>query len=306
MNKRSSVHRASTWVVGLFAMLSAHRIDAQMVYSLQLIPAGTIVVDPKADHWNELVLLARPTLTSGDVDRLPLGLQQAVTRYAYTVLATIAKTPPGAEEDLPASVYRLAEVGVGYSAPMDGVQVIVSARQSPETGTLGIIDRQVVAQNERDLEKARVVVRSSTLIMFDMDAILARETGHRVEPLRTLVWIDPQTGKSASAMWLMRRRKNGSERQESWEVRKDQMQVHPGGKRANNRLHVDASTFVLGIPTATTFGLEQLLPGREIPWTDGLSELAGKSSYSAENLAEFTASLNQAIQLAATGPATAP
>ncbi len=306
MKKRRRVLRASACVVGLFTVLSANRSDAQMVYSLQLIPAGTIVVDPKADHWNELVLLARPTLTSGDLDRLPLGLQQAVTRYAYTVLATITKAPPLAAEDPPKSVYRLEEVGVGYSASIDGVQVIVSSRQNPETSTLGIIDRQVVAQNELDLEKARVVVRSSTLMMFEMDAILARETGHRVEPLRTLVWIDPQTGRSAIAMWLMRRPENGSEHQELWEVRKDPMQVHPGGKRANNRLHVDASTFVLGIPTATSFGLEHLLPGREIPWTDGLSELAGKSSYSAKTLAEFTASLHQAIQSAATGPATAP
>ena len=128
--------RASACVVGLFTVLSANRSDAQMVYSLQLIPAGTIVVDPKADHWNELVLLARPTLTSGDLDRLPLGLQQAVTRYAYTVLATITKAPPLAAEDPPKSVYRLEEVGVGYSASIDGVQVIAHDVCSPPITSL--------------------------------------------------------------------------------------------------------------------------------------------------------------------------
>ena len=306
MNQRSTFIRASALLVWLIAVAFSNRIDAQMVRSLQSVPAGTIVVDPDADHWNELILLAWPSLTSGDLDRLPSGLQQAVTRYAYTVLATVTNAPPPGQANAPASPYRLAEVGVGYSAQVDGMQTIVSATQTPQGSLLGIIDRQVVAQNERDLEQARVVVRSSTLMMFDMEAILARENGHRPEPLRTLVWIDPQTGKSAIAMWLLKRRDDGPAETEAWDVREDPMQVHPGGKRAHNRLHVDASTFVLGIPTATSFGLERLLPGRQITWTDELSELAGKSSSSPETLAEFTTELNQAIQSVKTGRETAP
>jgi hypothetical protein len=320
MDQRNWVIKASAFLGALFLVLSTNRTHAQIVYALQRIPAGTIVVDAEADRWNELILLARPSLTSGDLDRLPLGLQQAVTRFSYTVLATVSTAPPEPDPAVrglspaespetaipPARRYWLAEVGVGYSAPLDGVQKIVSASPAAEADALGIIERQVVAQNERDLDKARVVVRSSTLIMFDLDVILAGENGHRVELSRSLVWIDPLTGKSAIAMWLLGQRKAGPEAPESLHAREDAIQVHPGGTRASNRLHVDASTFVLGIPTATSFGLERLLPGRQVPWTDSLSNLAGKSSYEPETLAEFTVAFDQAIRAAAKGPAAAP
>ena len=304
-------------IVGVLTTIaSAKGADPPVVYALQRIPAGTIVVDAEAGRWNQLILLARPVLTSGDIDRLPSGLQPSVSRFSYTVLATVSKSPPLPSAGPPARArsgdatnettnrratrYRLAEVGIGYSAPVQGRQVIVTASQSADA-KLGFIDRQILGQNESDLETAAVVVRSSTLMMFESFAILARESGHREEKVRNLVWIDPNTGKAAMAMWVLKQRSGGPG--ESLTVADDPMQVHAGGTRASNRLHVDAGTFLLGIPTAKTFGLEQLLRGRQVHWTDTLRELAGKSSYSSETLAQLTAALNDALRATETGSA---
>jgi hypothetical protein len=283
--------------------------DGQVVYSLQRIPDGTVVVDAKADRWNQLILLAQPVLNSGDIDQLSSALQQAVSRFSYTVMATVAKSPPLTAADPPphgsaadvskqtdqrSDHYQLREVGLGYSAPVQDRQVIVTASTEAANADLGFIDRQVLSQNESDLENARVVVRSSTLMMFDMAAILKRAGGHREELVRNLVWIDPQTGRSAMAMWVVKQ-VSGAEIEDSWTVAADPIQVYPGGTRDRNRLHVDASTFLLGIPTSKTFALEHLLRGRQIEWNESLRQLAGKSSYSSDTLIKLTTELNQAM-----------
>jgi hypothetical protein len=322
MHQPISVIRTLSFLGALTILSSADGADTKLVYSLQKIPAGTTVVDAKADRWNQLILLARPMLMSGDIDRISSGLKQSVSHFSYTVLATVSNSPPVPAADSRArsssatdsnetsnprsSSYRLMEVGIGYSAPVQGRQVIVTAAQDGGTADLGIIDRQVLSQTERDLETARVVVRSSTLMMFDLIAILARENGHREEQVRNLVWIDPQTGKSAIAMWVVEQRGEGGGPGESLTVRDDPMQVYPSGTRGINRLHVDASTFLLGIPTAKTFGLERLLRGRQIRWTSALRELASKSSYSSETLADFSAALSEAIRATRSGSAVPP
>ncbi len=108
------------------------------------------------------------------------------------------------------------------------------------------------------------------------------------------------------AMWVVEQRGDGGGPGESLTVRDDPMQVYPSGTRGNNRLHVDASTFLLGIPTAKTFGLEHLLRSRQIQWTGSLGKLASKSSYSSETLAEFTAALSQAIRATQSESAVPP
>ena len=319
MNYSSSVIGTLVFFGSLAIIASAFGAETKVVYSLQRIPPGTIVVDPEAERWNELILLARPMVTSGDIERLPSGVAQSVSRFSYTIMATISKLPRESAGDPPAkgssaadanetansqeASYRLTEVGIGYSARVQGRDVLVSASQEVANANLGIIDRQVLAQNEKDLDTARVIVRSSTLMMFELVAILARENGNREEPIRTMVWINEKTGKSAMAMWVAEQRSDDGGLGESTTRPDDPMQVHSGGKRGDNRLHVDAGTFFLGIPTSKTFGLEHLLRGRQIQWTDTLRELANKSSYSRETMAKFTAELSKAIRATQNGSA---
>ncbi len=94
MNQLSSVIRTLAFLGALTVLAAADGADTKVVYSLQKIPAGTTVVDAKADHWNQLILLARPMLTSGDIDRISSSLQQSVSRFSYTILATVSNSPP--------------------------------------------------------------------------------------------------------------------------------------------------------------------------------------------------------------------
>ncbi len=293
----------------LAVMSSAIRAEEQFVYPLQRLPAGTIVVDAKADHWNHLILLSKPVLTSGNIDRIPAGLEQSVTRFSYAILATVAKSrlgpvPRPPDSSNPAdSRYLLAEVGLGYCTPVQGRQVIVTS--SAEDANLGMIDRRVLSQSESNLETARVVVRSSTLMMFDLAVLMDRQDGHREERVRNLIWIDPQTGKSAMAAWIVQQGRDGGS-DVSLTVSNDAIEIYPGGSRVANRLHVDGSSFVLGIPTAKTFASEHLPRSRQVPWTDKLHEFAGRSNYSRETLAKLSAALNEAIQATQSGSGATP
>lgn len=261
--------------------------EPPLAYRLQQIPPGTVAVDSDADRFNRLILLARPALSSGEIDRLPEGFEQSVTRYSYTIMATVSRS---VAED----AYRLAEVGLGYSEPDDGRQVVVTA--SGENAELGMMERRVLSQSEDNLKKSRVVVRSSTVMMFDLVVLMSRAGGHRHEFIRNLLWVNPKSGEAALAIWSLGPGRDVSQSGASLTVSDDPLQIHPIGARVENRLHVDGNSILLGIPTSKTFGSERLLPGMSVAWTDALGEVAGRRTYSAESFATLTTALNEAVR----------
>ncbi len=267
---------------------SANANEKPALQSLPRIAAGTKVGDPNARRWNRVILLAKPRIASGDVDQLSQSIRDASTAFTLTVLATVEtySATDGSKR------FRLAEVGVGYSAPINGVQTVISYDTVQQQGAdPGFIGRQVLSANEERLADAVIVVRSSTLLVFDAPAIMHRGGQHRDYIARHLVWIDPQTGRGATVVWLLTGSGNGRLR-----PAKERLRLITTGTREDRKIHVDGAEFFLGIPSDRAFAVEDLPPGSSIDWTADLVKFAALPGYNGQSLGELSAALNQAIQ----------
>lgn len=253
------------------------------------IKAGTLVDDPLAKRWNRIVLLAKPEISSGATDALPSSIRSAVSTLILSILATV-----DSYQDASGAVrYRLTEVGVGYSCGVNGQLKIVNVEEARSVGAkLSFIQRQLLAENEKQLDQVQLIARTATLVMFDTPAILLRDNQHKDFVMRHFVWIDSTTGDSAALVWLLEATPRGG----PLSVVDDPMAWLPAGTRENRAIHVDGNEFsFLGIPTDRAFALEDLPPGQPVAWTSAAKQIAGRSTYNLDELQQLTIALNQAL-----------
>lgn len=100
----------------------AHASDRVSGQSLPRIAAWTQVGSQNASRWNRVLLLAKPRVATGDIDQLNESIRKASTAFSLTLLASVQEY--AATDGSPR--YYLADVGVGYSAPIEGNQTVVS------------------------------------------------------------------------------------------------------------------------------------------------------------------------------------
>ncbi|MEM8732782.1 MAG: hypothetical protein AAGG44_01075, partial [Planctomycetota bacterium] len=138
--------RAQRYRWGIFGItlalglcLSVQSGSAQTLGRVARIPAGTLVEDESAKRWNQVVLLARPRIASGDVDALPKSIRDSVSSFVLTILATVK------QDDL-TKKFKLEEVGAGYSTYInEQLKVITSDTQRRLGAGLGFVGSRMLA-----------------------------------------------------------------------------------------------------------------------------------------------------------------
>ena len=269
----------------------------KIVAPLQDVNPGTRISDSLAARWNRLVLLATPAVSSGAVERIPVAVQGSVARFSAAIMATVLPidADPGGDQTASSPHYVLGEVGVGCSAGSNDRQVIVTADTASQMGIeLGFLDRRVLTRFEAQLRERKLVARTKTMAMFDAPALMSRAGGHQDETIRHLIWVNPRTGVTAMAIWLVDDKRPIEDR--------DPIQYLQQGTRLTRPLHVDGSEFRLGMPTQRSFALERLPKGRSVQWTEALCDSAARSSYTSETLAELTSALREALLVSQSEP----
>ncbi len=252
------------------------------------IATGTLVGKPEQARWNTVVLLARPRLASGDVSAIPSMFRDVASSFVLTILATVEPYAVTGE-----TRYRLAELGFGFSKDVDGELTVISSTDYDQVGVkLGMVEQRVLSRNEKQLDLARLVARTSTLTMFDVPAILVWNGDHQDFVIRHFVWIDAGTGRSSALVWLLQR-----DAQQRLTVVDEPIKLVRSGTKEDRRIHVDSSEFILGgIPTERSFALESLPPGDVIPWTFEARQVAAHTVYDAQSMQALTTALNAALQ----------
>lgn len=268
--------------------------------ALPVIEAGTLVDDPNAARWNRVVLLARPRISSGDVEALPIGIRDAVTTFVLTILANVRpeETSAGAPPR-----YQLDEIGLGYSAMIEDRLTVVSGEEADRLGVrLGFFQRQVLGENYKQLRKVQPIVRTSTLVIFDVPSVMLHDGKHLELVTRHFIWIDPRSGRIAMLVWLL-------ERQDEMQARVYDLPMRyvPPGAKEDRAIHVDADEFsFLGIPSDRAFALEDLPPGKSIAWTEATRRLAAQREYDTTSLQQLAAVMNLALQASRSEPTSSP
>ncbi len=139
--------------------------DGASVDRLPTIASGTVIGDPTAERWNRVVLLAKPRIASGDVGKLSESVRESVGQFSLSIVATVRDISVNGAAG---TKFRLAEVGVAYSIPINGKLTVVTADTASKLGvTLGFVGSQMLSENEKQLSTIKLVVRSETLVMFD-------------------------------------------------------------------------------------------------------------------------------------------
>lgn len=262
----------------------AQEVDKQ---SMEIVPAGTVVVDEQAMSWNRVILLATPRLSSGEFNKLPEGVRSAVPKLTLSILATVRKERTLAGDE----AFQLQEIGVAYSAQADDRMVTVTSESAPRLGAqLDFFSRRMLTENEKQLAKVQLLIRTTTLAIFDAPSIVLRDGQHKDFMTRHLVWIDGRTGKLAFAVWLL-----SGEHEGQFAVAGNSLRLVAPGTREDRKVHVDGRSFFMGFPSARAFALEDLPPGIDVPWTASARQLAGRSSYDQPTIQSLVGALNQML-----------
>lgn len=274
------------FVVGVVLLVESTSATAQN--PMTHLPPGTVVQDSKSaptGGFNRVILLARPRIASGDTGKLSGLIQVAVSSMTLTIMASVGS------EDQVAGTFRLHDVGIGYSVPIESKLVVVDPESARRLGaSLDFAQRTILGRNQEQLDAVRVVARTSTLMIFDAPAIYYRGGMHRDFVARHLVWTETATGRLMMANWLLVERADGRL------VPSDEpLRFLSAGTREDRAIHVDGSEFIFSaIPTERAFAVERLPPGRDVPWSGAMKETAVSRSYGTEQLGDLVRALNEA------------
>lgn len=266
-------------------------LSVQFSKTVGQIDAGTLLPLDQADQstqnrWNHTILLAKPRIASGDIDALSESIRQAASTFVLSIAATV-----DIAAEAPQPKYRLAEVGVGYSIVVGGQYRIVRSETYAQQGvSLSFLQRQVLSENEKQFSQIRTVARGSSLLMFDVPAILLRGNQHRDFTMRHLVWIDSATGKLATMIWLIQ----VDSKKQPLVATSEPIRWLEAETREDRAIHVDGNEFTLSIPSKRAFALENLPPGRAIAWNDAAVKYGAQTKYDMESMQALLHALNEA------------
>ncbi len=263
---------------------------------LAIIEPGTQVGNQKSRRWNRTILLARPRIASGDTDAISSSIKNSVAKFTLSILATVnlqqAAPEDGAVNSGPArGKYILSEIGVGYVAEVGAKSIVISSDAASKLGLkLSFVESRMLAENEKQIEQLRSLVHTTTLAIFDAPAIMVRDQRHQEMTVRHLIWIDPDSGRTATLVWLLRQLGTGINIVET-----EPLQLIAEATYEDRAIHVDGNEFFLGVPSKRAFALEKLTPGQPIPWTDELRASAGATTYDVVRLRTLINAISAAM-----------
>jgi len=282
------------------------------------IAAGTIVRDGEIAGWTDRVLIARPRVAAGDVEDVSDLVKGHAELLTFVVLARVEWRPAipagssdaarsrSSEGSAAARTAVLADVGAGLATTVDGNLQVVSGPAvvraagggvSPErigpSADLGFIGNRVLASAERSLDDMRVVARRTTLVIYDSPAVIAIQGRNRQCHVRSMIWVEPKSGKLHHALWVMQRGQR-----DMWIPGLEQGVYLPVPFEEDRVLRVESDRFTFGLPAATAFGLAKLPAGLPFSLEGSLADLACRSGYDETSLADLAAQLVDALRRA--------
>jgi hypothetical protein len=261
------------------------------VRPLPRLPAG-LQLDPAREgragpgvHARTL-LIAQPRLAAGDLDGLPPSVFHYAGLLQPTLVASLEHTDAGHP-----IIYRLHQVGVGFSVPKEDRQIVVTSASQKQLGIdLDLIGRQVLAQSEQQLSEIIQVARDRQSVLFDIPSRIAAGGEHHPWIMRHLVRLDPMGGRLSTCVWLLEPTVDHGLR-----MVENRIELLPAGYREDRRLHVRRDKFFLGIPTQEAIALVDIPRGTSLACRPSLASLAASSHFTSQSLIRLNELIHEAI-----------
>jgi hypothetical protein len=161
-----------------------------------LLPPGTVVGNAAPPGWTDLVIKSIPRLASGDLETLPATARTTASLFR-TVFVADVRNSPGAS-----GAYSLKRLGLGLCVPVDGVDTVVTPDGPPRVlGSLGFVERNVLAVAQDEIKKGRVLARTADFALFASPGVQKIGPEHVPVTLLYALLVDPSTGRLRSLIW---------------------------------------------------------------------------------------------------------
>ncbi|MCC9654725.1 pyruvate kinase [Rhodopirellula halodulae] len=252
------------------------------------LPPGLVAKSLPRDRFNQLLFLGTPKLTHGDVDAVTDLVRDNSSLFKLTIMATVQ--PENGK-------HRLREVGLGLAYQIGDRPTIVTSAKAESLGAdLGMVASRVLAKNEAMLDPPMVILKTTNLVIFDVIALVSIGGKHVDRRMRHLVWTHPDTGRTATAVWLLNEETTPA-RSEHWSV-ETAMPIHliPADTVEDRAIHVDGNEIsILMIPKDRAFALQRMPGPVQIPWSSELKTHLGYRAFDEESMSRMLQVLNEAI-----------
>ena len=240
----------------------------------QALPAGT-----------HLVFRSQPKLTSGDVTKVGKSIREALQEFTTLVLLDSEPDPnkPGQ--------FRRRGHRLGIGKPGEGGDVVLTRDTASKVGvSLGLFERKLLSEREKELSTVKSPGASPTMAMFDFTFTFLRD-GVRVPVVaRYMALVDPTDGDVDTAYWVLDAAPEGNR------FHGDSLRLLPDNHVMDWEMHVDGSTITFGAPQADTFTSTKLPEGKAIAAPAEFREASAAKAYTAESAARLEQQLRSLLK----------
>lgn len=175
----------------------------ESVFDCQPVPLpwlepGTVVDDGPPQGWTHLVTKNDTQVVAGPTGPEVQAWHQLATRFPLAVLVEVDRDPR-------TQAAWLRRLGMGWCATIDGHDRVISARtHAQQRAGLSALEAFSLGLREVDNEThVRIVARSASTLIYDLERVLAYGTEHLVGRIRHGLLVHPQTGEFAALLWIV-------------------------------------------------------------------------------------------------------
>jgi hypothetical protein len=263
--------------------------------SLPSIRAGTVIGAAAPKNWSHLVIKSQPRVAQGDVNDVSQLTLSLARLLSVSIVANIEANDVGKHPH-----YVLDRVALGLGTRIGGRDVIINSDTQSQLGAnLSLLARTVLSSTEAEMQLIRQVLRSQTLLIFDVPTIALLQSEHQQMIVRHALIVDGANGQLNTLVWLIDKSDAGEYAQAV-----GTMSLLAPNTLEDRLLSVDANEFTLGIPSSKAIAMVRIPPGKPIAIAPPLLPFASAPRFTDESARQLDAGLRDLIRQAQRDRAT--
>lgn len=160
------------------------------------IEPGTIIDDGPPEDWSHLVLKNATRVVAGERGKQAARWNQMAEMFSLALVADVGRL---------GNDYFLARIGTGWCHPVNGHDTVISSTSRSKVGVkLPMMAALSLGVREVECdEKTRVMARSASTLIYEVERVLAFGDQHLSGHLRYAVLVHPHTGELAAYLWMV-------------------------------------------------------------------------------------------------------
>lgn len=246
--------------------------------TLPRIPPDTVFGKGPPVGWSHILQFVTGRIDAGDVDEVTSLMQKGAEEFNLVLLANVTKGKSGQPV--------LDKVGVGYSTPQDGKNVIVSeAGDQKSKVKLSLTSASLLDIHEGSLDEFIQLARNDNGCLFESGIMMLRDGQHKKMVERYFVSASPDDGTLQTTVWLTTR--SEADGKIRYALAEPKLLRLPENLRENRSMHIDGKKVFLGIPKPDALAVVKLPPGKEYPVTESFEKLATLETYDANTFEQL-------------------